>query len=247
MPNPFEGKTYWVVGASEGLGRAICLKLADLGANLIITARGQAQLEALANDVGGHALVCDVTDQKTVSNLAQVNDLDGLIYCAGTYEPMSAADMDADAIHRMTAVNYSGAINVLAATLPGMIERRAGHVVLIGSLSGFRGLPGAIGYGASKAALMHLAENLRLDLRPFGIQVQRINPGFIRTRLTDKNDFDMPQIMSPERAADHVIKAMVSGRFSTSFPRPFAWLFTGGQHVPVPWFQKLFSNRAHEK
>jgi len=115
----------------------------------------------------------------------------------------------------------------------------SGRVVVIGSLAGFRGLPGAIGYGASKAAAMHLAENLRIDLKDTGVLVQRINPGFIKTRLTDKNDFDMMQIMEPEEAASRALKAIRSGRFSTSFPAPFAWVFTVGQYLPLSLFHRI--------
>lgn len=133
-----------------------------------------------------------------------------------------------------------GAIRALGHVVPTMAARGTGHIVLIGSLSGHRGLPGAIGYGASKAALMHLGENLQADLRHTDLRVQVINPGFIRTRLTDKNDFDMAQIMEPKDAAAHVLRAMKTRRFETNFPRPFSWLFLIGRLVPRRWFLRLF-------
>lgn len=243
MPEMFDGKTYWLVGASQGLGEALARRLAKAGCNLILSARSEDALKKLADELGAQALPIDVTDANAVSNLANMDHIDGVIYCVGTYDPMTAKGWDTKKVHQMTSVNFGGAVNVLGKVLPGMVARGTGHIALIGSLSGFRGLPGAIGYGASKAALMHLAENLRIDLKNTEILVQRLNPGFIKTRLTDKNDFDMPQLMTPDEAAEHVYRGLLSRRFSTSFPRPFAWLFTGGQHMPVPWFQSIFSPR----
>lgn len=236
------GRRYWLVGASEGLGRALADALDEAGASLVLSARNADRLEALAGELrDAKALPMDVTDAKSVSNAAQNRgEIDGVIYNAGAYDPVSAADLKPDAVRQMAEVNFMGALNVLGDVLPGMVARGRGHIVLVGSLSGFRGLPGAIGYGASKAGLMHLAENLALDLRGTGITVQRVNPGFIATRLTAKNDFRMPQIMEPEDAAQHVLRAMQSGRFSTSFPPPFSWVFTLGQHLPLGLFQRLF-------
>ena len=114
-----------------------------------------------------------------------------------------------------------------AAVLPAMVARGAGHLVITGSLSGFRGLPGALGYAASKAGVMALAESLYADLRGTGVRVQLANPGFIRTRLTAKNDFSMPFLMEPEQAAAEMLALMKSGRFKRSFPMVFSWLFRG--------------------
>ncbi|OIP82357.1 MAG: short-chain dehydrogenase [Rhodobacterales bacterium CG2_30_65_12] len=236
------GRRYWIAGASEGLGRALAHGLDEAGASLILSARNADRLAALAGELrDAKALPMDVRDAKSVSNAAEnLGEIDGVIYNAGAYDPVSAKDWKPDAVRQMAEVNFMGALNVLGDVLPGMVARGRGHIVLVGSLSGFRGLPGAIGYGASKAGLMHLAENLALDLRGTGITVQRVNPGFIATRLTAKNDFRMPQIMEPEDAARHVLRAMRSGRFSTSFPAPFSWVFTLGQHLPLGLFQRLF-------
>lgn len=241
MPD-LAGRRYWLVGASEGLGRALAEALDAEGAALVLSARNAPRLEALAARLtDARALPMDVTDIESVSDAAKrAQDVDGIIYNAGAYDPVSAIDWQADAVRQMAEVNFIGALNVLGEMLPGMVHEARGHVVLVGSLSGFRGLPGAIGYGASKAALMHLAENLRIDLRGTGLSVQRVNPGFINTRLTAKNDFAMPQIMEPKDAAARVIAAMKSGRFSTSFPAPFSWLFTLGQHLPIGLFQRIF-------
>ena len=238
----FEGQTWWLIGASEGLGRAICQHMTAKGATMILSARSKDRLRELCegND-GCSALPLDVTDPRSVKNsfdLAQ--KADGVIYCAGFYEPVSAPAWDADAVERMIDVNFTGAVRVLSHIVPHFTRRGHGRIMLIGSLSGYRGLPGAVGYGASKAALMHLAENLLVDLDGTGVSVQIANPGFIDTRLTKKNDFDMPQMMPPDAAARHVVRALERKTFETAFPRPFAWLFTMGRYLPRAWFNRIF-------
>ncbi len=244
--DPFNHKTWWIIGASEGLGRALAEALDAAGANLILSARSAERLAAISGRLrDARAVAMDVTDDASVRRAAeQAGDIDGLIYCVGLYDPMPATNWHPGAPEAMTEANFTGALRVLGRVLPGMLARDAGRIVLIGSLAGHRGLPGAIGYGASKAALMHLGENLAVDLRGTGVRVQLANPGFIRTRLTEKNNFPMPQIMEPEDAAGHVIRAIRSGRFSTSFPAPFSWLFTVGRHLPIGWFHRLFGSRA---
>lgn len=230
----FDGKTWWIVGASDGLGAALARALDAEGARLILSARSADRLAALAGGLrDAAALPMDVTDAVSVSSaLQRAGPVDGLIYAVGLYEPMRAPDWQPEVSVRLAEANFTGALRVLGHVVPAMVRVGQGRLVLIGSLAGFMGLPGAIGYGASKAALMHLAENMRADLDGTGVAVQRVNPGFIRTRLTAKNDFPMPQIMEPEDAAARVLAAIRSGRFSTSFPRPFSWLFTLGRFLP---------------
>lgn len=244
--DPFDGKTWWIIGASEGLGRALAEGLDAAGARLVLSARSAEPLEAVAKRLrDARAVAMDVTDEASVRRAAEIaGTVDGLIYCVGMYDPMPATQWQPGAPERMTEANFTGALRVLGRVLPGMVARDAGRIVLIGSLAGHRGLPGAIGYGASKAALMHLGENLRVDLRGTGVRVQLANPGFIRTRLTEKNDFPMPQIMEPEDAAGRVLRAIRSRRFSTSFPAPFSWLFTVGRHLPIGLFHRLFGARG---
>ncbi|WP_137700050.1 SDR family NAD(P)-dependent oxidoreductase [Marimonas lutisalis] len=237
-----DGRSYWIVGASEGLGRALAKALDRKGARLILSARSRGRLEELAAELGPARVVpMDVSDANSVAQAVKLaGEVDGLIYCAGFYEPLSVQEWDADAVEAMADVNFNGALRVLGHVAPKMAGSGHGHLVMIGSLAGFSGLPGAIGYGASKAALMHLAENMQADLRGTGLKVQVINPGFIRTRLTEKNRFNMPFIMDPEEAADRVVRAMESRRFSTSFPRLFSWLFRAGRFLPRGLFLRLF-------
>ncbi|MDE4173398.1 SDR family NAD(P)-dependent oxidoreductase [Phaeobacter sp. PT47_59] len=237
----FQGRRWWIVGASEGLGYALAEALDEAGARLILSARNAARLDVLASRLrDATSLPLDVTDADSLSQaMATLGPLDGLIYCAGAYDPLAARDWQPEAVETMCQVNFMGAMRVLGQIVPQFCQRDSGHIVLIGSLAGHTGLPGAIGYGASKAALMHLGENLQADLRGTGVRVQVINPGFIRTRLTDKNKFRMPQIMEPEEAARRCLQAMRSGRFSTSFPAPFSWVFTLGRVLPRRLFLKL--------
>ncbi|MCC6007319.1 MAG: SDR family NAD(P)-dependent oxidoreductase [Rhodobacteraceae bacterium] len=240
------GKRYWLVGASEGLGRALAAALAAEGVRLVLSARNRERLEELAATLPGGADVVplDIASLSAVQAAReQVGEIDGLIFIAGVYWPMRAQDWEPEQVEAMCDINFTGAARVLGSVVPGFARRDAGHVVVIGSLSGFRGLPNAIGYGASKAGVMHLTENLRADLARTRVRVQLVNPGFIRTRLTEKNEFTMPFIVTPEAAAGHVMAAMRSSRFQTNFPRVFSWVFRASQLLPAPLYFALFGAR----
>jgi NADP-dependent 3-hydroxy acid dehydrogenase YdfG len=240
----FAGKRYWLVGASEGLGLALAQKLVREGAHVILSARDEGRLQAALDSLpgAGQVVAMDVADDASVAAAAaQLGAVDGLVFLAGVYWPMRADALKAAQIVSMCDVNFTGLARVLGAVLPEMVARGAGHVVITGSLSGFRGLPGAMGYAASKAGAMALAECLYADLRGSGIKVQLANPGFIRTRLTAKNDFAMPFLMEPEVAAGHMLRLMKSGRFKASFPTVFSWLFRLSQFLPDWAYYRLFA------
>lgn len=243
--NKFAGKTYWLVGASEGLGEALAHKLSALGATLILSARNKERLEAVARALPGEARVVpmDIADDVSVANGAEAaGDVDGVVFLAGVYWPMPATTWDLKQSVAMADVNFTGAFRVLGHVVPGMVARDAGHIVITGSLSGFRGLPGAIGYGASKAGVMSLAESLRADLWRTGVHVQLANPGFIKTRLTDKNQFNMPFLMTPQEAADHMVKLMRNpDRFQSHFPMVFSWVFRLSRLLPDWLYYRLFA------
>jgi short-subunit dehydrogenase len=243
----FKGKRYWLVGASEGLGLALARLLSAAGAELILSARNEATLKEAAASLPGPVTILpmDVGSSDSVANAAaQLPELDGMVFLAGVYWPMRAQDWDAKGAEAMADINFTGAVRVVGAALPPMVARNRGHIVITGSLSGFRGLPGAIGYAASKAGTMVLAESLYADLRKSGVTVQLANPGFIRTRLTAKNDFTMPFIMEPEAAAQIMFRHMQSGRFKISFPTLFSWLFRGGQFLPDWLYYAMFPPKA---
>ncbi len=239
------GKRYWLVGASEGLGAALAKKLSAAGAEVILSARSEDRLKQVADTLPGRArtVTLDVTDAESVAAAAkEVGEVDGLVMLAGVYWPMKATEWDAEQATAMADVNFTGTIRVLGHVVPQMVARDAGHIVLTGSLSGFRGLPGAVGYGATKAGIMSLAQTMRADLWRTGVRVQCANPGFIRTRLTDKNDFRMPGLMEPEAAAQVMFELMNDDdAFDRHFPTWFSLVFRGARFLPNWIYYRLFA------
>jgi len=241
--NEWQGKRYWLVGASEGLGREVAFCLSRAGAEVIVSARTEERLQSLVAELPGKAsyVVLDVADRASVeSAAAEIGHIDGVVYLAGVYWPMKASEWDNEKAELMGEINFLGASRVVGSVIGQMVERGSGHIVLTGSLSGFRGLPGAIGYSSSKAGLMALAESMQADLRNAPIKVQLVNPGFIKTRLTDKNDFNMPFIMSAEDAAREVFEHMTTDGFKKSFPMLFSWVFRLSQFMPDWLYYRLF-------
>lgn len=241
--NDWQGKRYWLVGASEGLGREVAFCLSRAGAEVIVSARTEDRLKSLVAELPGKAsyVVVDVADRASVeAAAAEVGQIDGVVYLAGVYWPMKATEWDNEKADLMGEVNFLGASRVVGSVIGQMVERGSGHIVLTGSLSGFRGLPGAIGYASSKAGMMALAESMQADLRNSPINVQLVNPGFIKTRLTEKNDFNMPFIMSAEDAAREVFEHMNTDGFKKSFPLLFSWVFRLSQFMPDWLYYRLF-------
>lgn len=221
-------ETYWLVGASEGIGAALAQEMDAAGFRLVLSARSEDRLAQVAAGLSQEPRLVplDVTDPASVSAAQEMaGEVDGIVYLAGAYWPMRAQEWNAEQVETMIDVNFTGGARVLGAVLPGMVTRDRGHVVIVGSLAGFSGLPGAIGYGASKAGLMHLGLDMQKDLRGTGVHVQIVNPGFVRTRLTDKNDFSMPFVMETDAAARRVLRAMRLSARVSSFPALFALWF----------------------
>ncbi len=217
----------WLIGASEGIGAALAMQLAGEGAQLVLSARNAERLQDVLKSLGGsghQSLPMDVCVPEEVTRAWQTlaaSPPDVVIYNAGTYTPMDAQHLDLAAVEAMLDVNLRGAFRVVAAVLPAYLQQGGGHVVLVGSVAGYRGLPSAIGYGASKAGVMHLAENLKADLNGTGIKVQLVSPGFVKTRLTDMNQFRMPCMITPHRAAQHIVRGMKRDLFEIHFPKRF--------------------------
>ncbi len=239
----WQGKRYWLVGASDGLGAALAERLSGAGADVILSARSEEKLQEVANSLPAKAQVVamDVADQASVSAAAQaVGEVDGVVFLAGVYWPFGAQDWNAEQATVMADINFTGLMRVMGEVVPVMVERDAGHIVITSSLTGFRGLPGSIGYTASKAATMSLAECMYADLRKTGVRVQVVNPGFIKTQLTDKNDFKMPFIMEPEDAAREMFAQMNTDSFKKSFPFGFSLVFRGSQFLPDWLYYRIF-------
>jgi NAD(P)-dependent dehydrogenase (short-subunit alcohol dehydrogenase family) len=227
----WHGRVAWIVGASSGIGRATAAALHARGATVIASARQAGDLAQLAAGRPGlTALPLDVTDRDAVQCAghrvqALHGQLDLLLHCAGHYRALRATEFDLDEMLRHQQVNYVGALHLLDAVLPGMLAARRGHISLVASVAGYRGLPNALAYGPTKAALQNLADVLYLDLHERGIGVSVVNPGFVRTALTAANGFRMPALLTPEQAAAEIVRGWERGRFEIHFPRRFTlWL-----------------------
>jgi NAD(P)-dependent dehydrogenase (short-subunit alcohol dehydrogenase family) len=229
------GLVVWLVGASTGIGRATAERLHAAGAQVIVSSRTAATLIEMTTQFKGmQALPLDVTDRVAVHAaaeqlVAQHGRLDLVMYCAGHYKAQRATAIDLDELLKHQAINYNGALHVVAAVIPTLLKQagqgRAAHISLVASVAGYRGLPNALAYGPTKAALINLAEVLFLDLQPRGIGVSIINPGFVQTPLTAGNQFDMPALITPAEAARHIADGWEAGQFEIHFPKRFTlWL-----------------------
>jgi NAD(P)-dependent dehydrogenase (short-subunit alcohol dehydrogenase family) len=226
----WQGKTVWLVGASSGIGLALAHLLHTLGAKVVVSARrGQVLDEFVQNHPGSLALSVDVINahaMQMAAQQAQVFAPDGklhlVVYCAAYYRPMRATQFDLDQALQHQRVNVEGALNCLHAVLPLLLQQGQGHLSLMASVAGYRGLPQSLAYGPTKAALINLAESLYLDLSPLGLGVSVVNPGFVNTPLTAQNDFAMPALLTPEKAAQAMVHGWSRGRFEIHFP----WRFT---------------------
>ncbi|MGL4808560.1 MAG: SDR family NAD(P)-dependent oxidoreductase [Giesbergeria sp.] len=237
----WQGRRVWIVGASSGIGRATASLLHARGAQVIVSARNaQALQDFVAAHPGSQALPCDATDPAQVQRCAAQVLATGtptlVCYCAGTYQPLRANAWNLGVMQQHLAVNYTGALHLLDAVLPALraaaSQGQAAHISLVGSVAGFRGLPQGLAYGPTKAALIHLAEVLYLDLRPLGLGVSIVNPGFVETPLTAGNDFRMPALLEPEAAAAAVVRGWEQGRFHIHFPRRFTNVLLGLRLLP---------------
>jgi len=238
----WRGQHVWLVGASSGIGRATAALLHRRGAQVTLSARSAAPLDAfVAEHPGAQALVLDATDADAVraaaqSLLRQHGRIDLAMYCAGHYRAMTAMDFDlADAL-RHQQINYGGALNLLDAVLPLLLRQAAAgtpaHLSLVASVAGYRGLPNALAYGPTKAALINLAEVLYLDLHSRGAGVSLINPGFVETPLTAQNSFHMPALITPEAAAEAIVAGWEKGEFEIHFPKRFTRLLKAMRQLP---------------
>jgi len=231
------GKVVWLVGASTGIGRATAALLHSRGAIVVVSARHAEAIATFeAERPGSVGIALDATDVSAVhaacdSVVARFGRIDLAMYCAGVYKPMRATNFSLDAAVSHQQVNYVGALHLLDAVLPVLLRQKAGHLSLVSSVAGYRGLPQAMAYGPTKAALINLAEVLYMDLRPLGIGVSIVNPGFVETPLTAGNAFKMPAIITPEQAAQEIVAGWAAGKFEIHFPKRFTLWLKALRHV----------------
>ncbi len=224
-------KRVWVIGASTGIGAETAKLLLSLGAHVALSARTDAALQAIAN---GHAqaltLPLDVTDasQLAAAHTRLINEwqqIDLVLLVAGMYNEMRADSIDMAVVNRTLDVNLRGVFHSLHTVLPTMLSQGAGGIGIVSSVAGFRGLPKALAYGPTKAALINLAESLYMDVRSRGVAVYLINPGFVDTPATKQNDFEMPALISAPEAAREIVQGLERGEFHIHFPKRFTnWL-----------------------
>jgi NADP-dependent 3-hydroxy acid dehydrogenase YdfG len=227
----WRGVRVWVVGASTGIGAATAKHLLSLGARVALSARNETALQQLAAG-SGQALILplDVTNRAQLRQardrlLTEWQGIDLVLMVAGVYHEMRADAMDIGAIEQMLDVNLRSVFHILDAVLPTLLAQGSGGIGIVSSVAGFGGLPRALGYGPTKAALINLAETLYLDLHAKGLGVYLINPGFVDTPATKQNDFEMPALISAQEAAEQIVLGMKRGEFHIHFPRRFTnWL-----------------------
>lgn len=239
----------WITGAGKGIGRSLALRLAADGWRVAVSARTEADLLSLAAEaerldgvVAPHTL--DVADEAAVARvLDAIEDgsgpLDLVVLNAGTHIPVAAAQFSAKPFRKLMEVNFFGVVHGLAAVLPRMIERGHGRIAVVASVSGYRGLPTAAAYGATKAALINMCEALKPELDRSGVRLTLINPGFVETPLTDRNDFPMPFLISAEKAADRIVRGLERGAFEITFPRRFTFLLKLARCLPYALYFRL--------
>lgn len=250
----WRGRRVWLVGASSGIGAALARTLAGRGARLALSARTRERLEPLAAECvalqGGATaaeaataaadvvvapldVTCTADFERVREELvARWGGLDLVVFNAGTYRALRAWELAPAAIRETLATNLVGAMEGVAAVVPQLLRQGGGAVALVGSVAGYGGLPRALVYGPSKAALINFAEALYLDLAPRGVGVFLIDPGFVATPLTAANDFRMPALIGAAEAAEAIVAGFARGAFEIHFPRRFTLVLKLLQWLP---------------
>ena len=247
----FLGKRVWVIGASSGIGHACAKALLSAGAKVAISSRRMEQLHQLAGSASTEqvlALPVDVIHESQITQAHQIilerwGGLDLLLFVSGMYLPMRADDFDITLAEKTINTNLLGPMRAVAAVLPAMLTKHAGHIAIVGSVAGYSGLPKALAYGPSKAGIINFCETLYYDLLPRGVSVHMISPGFVATEATAQNDFEMPALMTPEQAAQEILQGIQAGDFDIHFPKRFSGFLKLLRILPYPlyfWIVRRF-------
>jgi NAD(P)-dependent dehydrogenase (short-subunit alcohol dehydrogenase family) len=243
----------WISGASSGIGRALALKLASEGYKVAVTARDHeklAELQSEANGLPGSIIVLDgdVTNPEDMEHvLASIEYEHGAlalaVFNAGVYLPVHAEELRRDDFEQSFAVNLQGVVNCLVPAVRHMKHKGQGQIAIVSSVTGYGGLPTGAAYGATKAALINMAESLKFDLDKMGIRIQLINPGFVDTPATRKNEFPMPSLIPVDEAAAEIYAGLKSKNFEITFPRRFTYTLKALNLLPYSLYFWLV-NRA---
>ena len=235
----------WITGASSGIGAALAAELAERGWAVAISARRASDLQNVAAQHDNiHSFVCDVTDRaamaQTVSDIeTKLGPIALGVMNAGIYLPTALPAFDASLFDRTFEVNLNGTVNGLAALVPLMVARGEGHISLISSVAGYGGLVTSAAYGASKAALFNMGESMAMDLKPSGVHISMVAPGFVKTPATDVNEFPMPFIIDADEAARCIADGLAKNKTHISFPRRFSYLLRVLNMLPRATYVKL--------
>lgn len=238
----FENVNIWIIGASSGIGRALSVELIEKGARVYISSRKKELLEEIKmlNPQSVNVLPLDVLNIEDIEKAyREIPNVDLVIYLAADYTPMSVEKLDAMVAAKIIDVNLKGAVNVASIVLPRMMKEKKGHISFVASIAGYIGLPQSSIYGATKAGLINFCESIYNELKEYNVDVSVVNPGFVKTNLTDKNDFDMPFIMEPKEAARSMIRGYEKGSFDIVFPKTFSYFFRGIRLLPYSLHLRL--------
>ena len=218
-------KKIWITGASSGIGKAVAEKFAAEGWKVAVSARRKELLQDMAKDQNISSFPLDVTDRSQINSvfqniLKEFGNIDICLFSSGTYEPKDEQNIDPDKIKNVINVNFLGVIDCVKTVEEYFKNKKTGHISIVSSIAGYRGLPNSSGYGPSKAALTNFCESIYFDFKKFGVRVSVISPGFIKTPLTDKNEFPMPFLKTPEYAAEKIFDGLIkSSSFEIHFPK----------------------------
>jgi len=236
--NSLAHRIIWITGASSGIGKALAELYAGAGHTVAISARSTDALERVAGSSDNiHAVPLDITDADAVHEAAahiaaRYGAIDLAILNAGVWSQMGVDEFDTAKIRQSMEVNFGGTVNCVGAMIGPMMARRAGHIAIVASVAGYVGLPQSLAYGPTKAALISFAESLKPDLDRYNVAVSIINPGFVETPLTAKNDFAMPFILKPDDAAQRIAKGLKRGKFEIAFPWQLVSSLKGLRKLP---------------
>tara|TARA_B100000029_G_scaffold511304_1_gene604975 strand:- start:5321 stop:6091 length:771 start_codon:yes stop_codon:yes gene_type:complete len=250
-------KCIWITGASTGIGKELALKLADKGYNIAASARSKKNLLILkkkSKSLKGFINIypLDISLEKNVNYIFNKIEKDQgpvgtAILNAAINEPINAKNFSSKKINNLMNVNYSGTINCLDPIIKKFIKRKFGKIVIVSSLAGYIGFPYSSGYCPTKAALINLCESLRSDLKQYNIILQVINPGFVKTPMTDKNDFYMPFLISSKKSIDYIYKGLLTNRFEIFFPKIFGFILKILRTLPyfllLPILKRMLKSR----
>ena len=247
----FSGKRVWVIGASSGIGEACAKALLLQGAKVALSSRRAERLNQISLTAGvDQTLVIplDVTDDAQLQDgyktiVGAWGGIDLLLFVSGMYVPLRADNFDIKVAEKTIDANLLGPMRAVALVVPEMLKAHSGHIAIVGSVAGYSGLPKALAYGPSKAAIINFCENLYYDLLPTGVSVHMISPGFVATEATAKNDFEMPALISAEEAASEILTGIEQGEFDIHFPKRFTRFLKFLRILPYPiyfWIVRRF-------